>query len=223
MRNALSTSAAAYRHDCLSAYRYFADALENPPVKRLSAPVTVVVAADDPITSAFQRSAPRLGAAGRARRPARNFRRRPLLRAYPTSRGGTGRARRSQAVRLLLSSAYPEQLKGNRDVVLVPGVSARRGPAIRQAADPAGRGSPATRRAGRPSTGTRYARSSPSTVRFWSAVSGCATRQRSVRFSDGCPAALMIEREAFASRQVVLRRRVLVGDVAGEPADVHAP
>ena len=47
--------AAAYRHDCLSAYNYFADALENPPVRRLSAPVTVVVAADDPITSAFQR------------------------------------------------------------------------------------------------------------------------------------------------------------------------
>ena len=55
MHNALSTSAAAYRHDCLSAHRYFADALENPPVKRLSAPVTVVVAADDPITAAFQR------------------------------------------------------------------------------------------------------------------------------------------------------------------------
>jgi amino acid adenylation domain-containing protein len=46
--------AAAYRHDCLSAYSYFADALENPPVVKLSAPVTVVVAADDPITSAFQ-------------------------------------------------------------------------------------------------------------------------------------------------------------------------
>jgi pimeloyl-ACP methyl ester carboxylesterase len=47
--------AAAYRHDCLSAYSYFADALENPPVRKLSVPVTVVVAADDPITSAFQR------------------------------------------------------------------------------------------------------------------------------------------------------------------------
>jgi len=47
--------AAAYRHDCLSAYNYFADALENPPVRRLSVPVTVVVAAHDPITSAFQR------------------------------------------------------------------------------------------------------------------------------------------------------------------------
>jgi surfactin synthase thioesterase subunit len=47
--------AAAYRHDCLSTYSYFADALESPPVRKLSAPVTVVVAADDPITSAFQR------------------------------------------------------------------------------------------------------------------------------------------------------------------------
>jgi amino acid adenylation domain-containing protein len=47
--------AAAYRHDCLSAYGYFADALESPPVRKLSAPVTVVVAADDPITAAFQR------------------------------------------------------------------------------------------------------------------------------------------------------------------------
>ena len=46
--------AAAYRHDCLSAYSYFADALESPPVMKLSAPVTVVVAADDPITSAFR-------------------------------------------------------------------------------------------------------------------------------------------------------------------------
>ena len=46
--------AAAYRHDCLSAHSYFADALESPPVPKLTAPVTVVVAADDPITSAFQ-------------------------------------------------------------------------------------------------------------------------------------------------------------------------
>ena len=45
--------AAAYRHDCLSAHSYFADALESPPVMKLSAPVTVVVAADDPITSAL--------------------------------------------------------------------------------------------------------------------------------------------------------------------------
>ena len=39
---------AAYRHDYVSANRYFAEVLENPPPERLSAPVTVVVAADDP-------------------------------------------------------------------------------------------------------------------------------------------------------------------------------
>ncbi|MCW7942508.1 peptide synthetase [Streptomyces hygroscopicus] len=44
---------AAYRHDCVSAHRYFADALEAPPTVRLSAPVTVVVAADDPHTAGF--------------------------------------------------------------------------------------------------------------------------------------------------------------------------
>ncbi len=43
----------AYRHDCVSAHRYVADALESPPSRRLSAPVTVVVAADDPTTAGF--------------------------------------------------------------------------------------------------------------------------------------------------------------------------
>ncbi|MCG0061797.1 amino acid adenylation domain-containing protein [Streptomyces tricolor] len=42
---------AAYRHDCVSAHRYFAAALETPPAVRLSAPVSVVVAADDPHTA----------------------------------------------------------------------------------------------------------------------------------------------------------------------------
>ncbi|MER6035736.1 amino acid adenylation domain-containing protein [Streptomyces sp. NPDC001835] len=42
---------AAYRHDCVSAHRYFRDALQSPPAKRLAAPVTVVVAADDPHTA----------------------------------------------------------------------------------------------------------------------------------------------------------------------------
>jgi surfactin synthase thioesterase subunit len=46
---------AAYRHDCVSAHRYFADALDTPPVMKLSAPVTVVVAADDPSTAEFPR------------------------------------------------------------------------------------------------------------------------------------------------------------------------
>ncbi|MDQ4021966.1 MAG: alpha/beta fold hydrolase, partial [Actinomycetota bacterium] len=46
---------AAYRHDCVSAHRYFADALDTPPVVKLSVPVTVVVAADDPSTAKFPR------------------------------------------------------------------------------------------------------------------------------------------------------------------------
>jgi amino acid adenylation domain-containing protein len=44
---------AAYRHDCSCAHRYFADALDTPPAEKLSAPVTVVVAADDPLTAGF--------------------------------------------------------------------------------------------------------------------------------------------------------------------------
>jgi amino acid adenylation domain-containing protein len=43
--------AAAYRHDCLSAHSYFAEVLESPPLVKLSAPVTVVAAADDSVTS----------------------------------------------------------------------------------------------------------------------------------------------------------------------------
>ena len=45
---------AAYRHDCVSAHRYLADALDAPPAVKLSAPVTVVVAADDPSTAQYQ-------------------------------------------------------------------------------------------------------------------------------------------------------------------------
>ncbi|MFY9931989.1 MAG: amino acid adenylation domain-containing protein [Streptosporangiaceae bacterium] len=43
--------AAAYRHDCVSAHQYIAGALERRPATRLSVPVTVVVAADDPYTA----------------------------------------------------------------------------------------------------------------------------------------------------------------------------
>jgi amino acid adenylation domain-containing protein len=42
---------AAYRHDCVSAHRYFLDLLDSPPT--LSAPVTVVLATDDPYTAEF--------------------------------------------------------------------------------------------------------------------------------------------------------------------------
>ena len=44
---------AAYRHDCVTAHRYLVDALLSPPAPRLSTPVTVVVAADDPSTADF--------------------------------------------------------------------------------------------------------------------------------------------------------------------------
>jgi surfactin synthase thioesterase subunit len=46
--------AAAYRNDYVCANRYFAEVLDNPPPERLSAPVTVVVAADDPATAGFR-------------------------------------------------------------------------------------------------------------------------------------------------------------------------
>ncbi|WP_055694397.1 non-ribosomal peptide synthetase [Streptomyces prasinopilosus] len=46
---------AAYRHDCVSAHRYFADLLATPPAVRLSVPLTVVVAADDPLTAGHLR------------------------------------------------------------------------------------------------------------------------------------------------------------------------
>jgi hypothetical protein len=39
----------------VSAHRYFADAVDTPPAVKLSAPVTVVVAADDPSTAEFAR------------------------------------------------------------------------------------------------------------------------------------------------------------------------
>lgn len=42
----------AFRHDCVCAHRFLAATLTSPPA-RLSAPVTVVVAADDPITAGF--------------------------------------------------------------------------------------------------------------------------------------------------------------------------
>lgn len=42
---------AAYRHDCVSAHRHLAELLDRPPADRLSAPVTVVLAADDTHTA----------------------------------------------------------------------------------------------------------------------------------------------------------------------------
>jgi amino acid adenylation domain-containing protein len=44
---------ACYRHDAVSAHRYFVEARERPPAARLSAPVTAVCAADDPSTVGY--------------------------------------------------------------------------------------------------------------------------------------------------------------------------
>jgi amino acid adenylation domain-containing protein len=43
----------AYRHDLLCAHRFLADALDSPAAVRLTAPLTVVVAADDEITAGY--------------------------------------------------------------------------------------------------------------------------------------------------------------------------
>ncbi|MFJ8005257.1 non-ribosomal peptide synthetase [Streptomyces fagopyri] len=44
---------AAYRNDCVAAHRCLTALLESPPAARLTVPVTVVVAADDPHTAGF--------------------------------------------------------------------------------------------------------------------------------------------------------------------------
>ncbi|QRP47849.1 amino acid adenylation domain-containing protein [Amycolatopsis sp. FDAARGOS 1241] len=44
---------AAFRYDCVSAHSYLASALAMPPAARLTTPVTVVAADDDPITAGF--------------------------------------------------------------------------------------------------------------------------------------------------------------------------
>ena len=80
---------AAYRHDCLSAHRYFARRARHPAAPKLAAPVTVVVAADDPSTADFARRHREWRLLADAGRPARARRRRPLLPAHPTGRGGS--------------------------------------------------------------------------------------------------------------------------------------
>ncbi|WP_274918227.1 non-ribosomal peptide synthetase [Streptomyces sp. WZ-12] len=50
-RQRATRAASAYRHDALCAHRYFAGALDRPPTARLTTPLTVIVADDDPITA----------------------------------------------------------------------------------------------------------------------------------------------------------------------------
>ena len=93
---------AAYRHDCVSAHRYFADVLDNPPGEAVRAGHRGG-RRRRPDHGGVRRAAPRLGAAGRARRPARARRRRPLLPAHPSGRGGAGGAAIRQTVDLYRS------------------------------------------------------------------------------------------------------------------------
>ena len=75
---------AAYRHDCVSAHRYFADLLDAPAAPA-AVPVTVVVAADDPSTAEFahrHREWQLVAEHVDLRAP----RRRSLLPAYPAGR-----------------------------------------------------------------------------------------------------------------------------------------
>ena len=89
---------AAYRHDCVAAHRYLADALDAPPTVRLSAPVTVVAAADDPATPDPGRGHRGWQLLADPGRPARAGRRRPLLPAHPPGRRGPGGARRRRII-----------------------------------------------------------------------------------------------------------------------------
>ena len=108
---------AAYRHDCVSAHRYFADALDNPPAVRLAAPVTAVIATDDPSTAEF---------------PARHHDWELLAEHVDLHELAGGhyflRTRPTEAARAVLRATellVPEDRpRGDRDVVLVPDVTA---------------------------------------------------------------------------------------------------
>ncbi len=105
----------------MSAHHYLADALDTPPAARLSAPVTVVVAADDPFTPKAGRAyrdwellAERVGLHELADGGHYFLRTRPARRRRPswTPPGG---------------SPLPDQAeRTTREVILIPGVTARR-------------------------------------------------------------------------------------------------
>ncbi len=188
---------AAYRHDYVSANRYFAEVLDDPPPQRLSAPVTVVVAADDPSTAGFRA----------------HHRDWELLaehvELHELADGGHyfPRTRPAEAAQAVLQSAgmlvslMTVNLKG-AEMSSLPLASLLDMELKLASLRSCGPRRPATRPAGRPNTGTRCAHSWPSTARFWSVASGCATPPRPPQFSGSLAGNLMIEKEAFARRQV---------------------
>ena len=126
--------AAAYRNDYVSANRYLAEVLDNPPPERLSAPVTVVVAADDPATAGFRERH------GDWELLAEH------VELHELADGGhyflrTRPAEAAQAVaacRRNVGFSISVKLKGTRDVVVTYGVTARCGTAAWQGSDSAG-------------------------------------------------------------------------------------
>ena len=123
---------------------------------------------------------------GRTRRAARARRRRSLLPAHPSGRGGAGRSALRRNVGFFMTA---NELKGAEMSSSPPASLLDVELQSWQASDPAGRGHRRRARAGQPSTGTRCAPSWQSTVRFWSVASGCATPPRPPQSSSGWPPA----------------------------------
>ena len=162
---------AAYRHDCVSAHSYLADCLDAPPPVRLSAPVTVVVATDDPITAEYERR----------HRDWQVFAEHVDLHELADGGHYFLRTRPAEAAQAVLTAA--------RTFLATERTSRCRSHRPRRcsmwtcnlAAPPC---SPprllATRSAGPTSTAMPCAQSSPSMGRCWSAASGCRMRPRSL-------------------------------------------
>jgi alpha-ketoglutarate-dependent taurine dioxygenase len=187
---------AAYRHDYVSANRYFAEILDGPPPERLSAPVTVVVAADDPTTAGF-----------RARH--RDW---ELLAEHVELHELAGgghyfpRTRPAEAGQAVLQSAgmlvpHDRQTERSRDVVVTPGIAARCGTATWQTP---------ILRAEEPGDAPRWAAEHREALRAVVAEHG-AVLVRGLGLHDAAgttavfqrlASTLMIEKEAFARRQV---------------------
>ena len=212
---------AAYRHDCVSAHRYLADALDAQTRThglRLSAPVTVVVAADDPITrggcslpsaagSCWRRASTCTSsptAATTSCAPARPTRHRPCCAApamAAPSRNAHERTPRCQSHPPRHCSTWTCDPAGPRCC---------------------GRGRGRRARLGGRAPGRAARRGHRARLASWSAVSACATPPGPARCSA---AGHGPDDRAGGLRGPadLLRRRVLLVEVAAEPADVHAP